>query len=620
MSVLNKQKTEPWITKAEIISQDSEQFKTLATKAKDVYGLDIKPQIDILYVRSCLVTAGETHGINDNDDIFTREEAWAARHTPVIKPTNWQHSDKDIVGVIFSVQAKDLNGNTLDFNNDTVPDCEFEFWTEAAIFRLVHPEKSKEIEDRAKANNLFVSMEAWFDDYNYGVYNPDGALEKVYARNNDTAFLDTHLRVRGGSGKYQEKRIGRVLRGITFGGYGFVDRPANKRSIISNTHIAGQSEGGNNEDHVLVLLNKVLEQLKLAEIKTEESLMNASASITPAADPKQLVKEALAEREAEQAKAAAEKALLARSETAEAKSSQLEQQVSELKNALNGKEQESKALKDQLSELDAVVTLLSATEEANAGIVPPEIAAIDAAKDGQAAFKAKLAWISKTVSGLKQRASYASKLEAELAEAAKIVRANEVKNLFAEVVDTEVLDVLITKATELTDEEYEDWKDEKELILLSVQGAESCPSEMPMKNGKKKVLPKDKEAKAENLFKALLEKRRSSGVQTEPNPPLINSPVGPGVNSGVNPGKLRVLKDKVAGSVAGGNPADALETARATKGINLAGASQSGANGSDTGDVASVFKALARKVCGAKENEDEGEAEETRPDFDPVRK
>src|SRR5689334_5727353 len=149
------------IAKANLIKPKSEAFKTVASSLKDKYGFDLKPQMDLLYLESCLVSAGTRAGVNDNDDIFTREEAWAARHTPVLKPFNWQHHDKDIVGVIYTVQARDLNGNVLDISSENVPETDFDLWTEAVIFRLIHPDRANEIETRSKANDLFVSMEAW---------------------------------------------------------------------------------------------------------------------------------------------------------------------------------------------------------------------------------------------------------------------------------------------------------------------------------------------------------------------------------------------------------------------------------------------------------------------------
>jgi hypothetical protein len=186
--------------KADIITPNSEEFKAVASSLKDKYGFDLKPQMDLLYVRSCLVSAGNSIGVNQNDDIFTRESAWAARHTPVMKPMNWQHQDTDILGVMYSVEARDTEGNILDISDDTVPDIDFDLWTEAAVFSLIYPHRADEIEARAAKGELFVSMEAWFDNYDYGIYDGSGKLTHTIARNKDTNFLDKHLRANQGTG------------------------------------------------------------------------------------------------------------------------------------------------------------------------------------------------------------------------------------------------------------------------------------------------------------------------------------------------------------------------------------------------------------------------------------
>ena len=268
--------------KAELLKPNTDEFKSVASTIKDRYGFELKPQMDLLYVRSCLVSAGSSVGVNDNDDIFTREEVWAARHTPVLKPFNWQHEDKDIVGVMYTVQARDLNGEVLDINDETVPDCDFDLYVEAAIFRLIHEDRAAEIEARSRANNLFVSMEAWFDDYSYGLFNAeDQSLARTVARNEKTSFLDKCLRANSGAGVYrdpennQDMRIGRVLRSITFGGCGFVDRPANKRSVIEATE--PMNSFAEQDSEIERLLKMVLDSQ--GEVVTEEvTLMNSQAN------------------------------------------------------------------------------------------------------------------------------------------------------------------------------------------------------------------------------------------------------------------------------------------------------------------------------------------------------
>jgi hypothetical protein len=616
MSNLRRNKTY-LVSKAELVEPNSDVFRAVAASIQEKYGMDLKPQMDLLYMRSCLVSAGLKAGINDNDDIFTREEAWAARHSPVFKPFNWQHQDKDIVGVIYSVEARDLNGNVLDFSDNRVPDQDFDLWTEAVIFRLIHPDRANEVEARAAKNDLYVSMEAWFDDYGYGICDENGKLDKIVARNEKTSFLDKHLRASGGAGLFEEKRIGRVLRSITFGGCGLVDRPANKRSVISDV-----TAGTFDTDPVEVvdiefLLQKVME----SDSTMEETLMNTQANQKDTkAEIAETVGEVLDQREKVQADRQAKAALEARAAEAEQKNKELEQQVSDLSEANETKEAEVQALNETLNRFNEVVDNLVESEQAAAGATgdtPAEIAAIDGAKDGEGAFRAKMSWIEKSLASLRSRAANADKLEAELVEAAKIVRENEVRAMFANVLPEETVDALVARASALSDEDYELWRDEKELMALDMTQAADPELKEKMNKKGKEGAKEEKEAQASDLFRALLERRRSEGMEADPGTPgaephLINPPGGDGLKSGVNPGGLRTPRHKIAGSAAGNDLEAVLENAQAEDDVNLAGATQAG--GEENG--VSPFRSLAAEITGYGK-EDEDPASE-KPGFDPV--
>jgi len=73
-----------------------------------------------------------------------------------------------------------------------------------------------------------------FKGFDYGLINEATGEYKILSRSENTAFLTKHLRAYGGSGKYQDHKVGRVLRSITFSGKGYVDKPANPDSIIFN--------------------------------------------------------------------------------------------------------------------------------------------------------------------------------------------------------------------------------------------------------------------------------------------------------------------------------------------------------------------------------------------------
>lgn len=197
----------------------SSQFQELSKAAKtdeDLFGL-----------HSILVSTVW----NKNDDIFTKEEVWAARNTPQFKPTNLDHDEKQIVGTIIGNWPVDKEFNIIDEDTpiDDVPDL-FHILVASVIFRqFVDPEmkaRAEKLIEQIQANDKFVSMECIFRGFDYGVLTPDGESH-IIARNDDTAFLTEHLRSYGGKGIYQDHKIGRALRNITFSAKGFVDNPAN---------------------------------------------------------------------------------------------------------------------------------------------------------------------------------------------------------------------------------------------------------------------------------------------------------------------------------------------------------------------------------------------------------
>lgn len=615
-----------FVTKAEVIKPNSDEFKAVASSLKDKYGFDLKPQMDLLYVRACLVSAGSNAGVNDNDDIFTREEAWAARHTPVLKPFNWQHNDKDILGVMYTVQARDLSGNVLDINDETPPDCDFDLWVEAAVFKLIHEDRASEIETRARSNNLFVSMEAWFDDYSYGLCNTKGQLNKVVSRDKSTAFLDKHLRAGGGAGVYrdpesnQDMRIGRVLRSITFGGCGFVDRPANKRSVIEIAEKMSPFAGrGNTESQIEVLLQKVLDKANfVSEDFMNQTQANQGEQIKPEAIAS-AVESALDKREKVAAAERERAALVARAADAET----LQSKVEELSQAQQEKETQLEALRTQLAEYNAAVENL-VKDYAAAGATsdtPPEIAAIDAATDGESAFQAKIAWITKSMASLKERAARAEELEAQLEQAELVVREQEVRTLLDGAVSDEALEAFVSHAATLNDEEYAQWRDEKELMIIEFTSAAMYGKDKMMMDKEKEKMMKMKKMEEKkgsaSLFETLLAKRRSESGMANPDtmdgnpskPDLINHPGGPNLQSGVQPTAIRTPRHKIAGS-AGNDPAQALENVQAEGGVSLAGS-----QASDDGDGVNPFRVLASLVVDSKE---ETETQTKKSGFDPV--
>lgn len=193
---------------------------------------------DVYHVYSVLVSTIW----NLNDDIFNKEEVWAARHTPINKPTNLNHDETQIVGGMVNSWPVDLDFNLI--SDATLPvdlPDEYHLLVSSVIYRQWADPALKARADKLIAEvsegNKFVSMECLFRGFDYGIITPAG-INHIVPRNESTAFLTQHLRSYGGTGKYQDHTLGRVLRKITFSGKGFVNTPANPGSItFDKNHI-----------------------------------------------------------------------------------------------------------------------------------------------------------------------------------------------------------------------------------------------------------------------------------------------------------------------------------------------------------------------------------------------
>ena len=225
---------------------------------------------DLYYVQSILVSSSW----NKNDDIFTKEEVWAAKRTPEDKPTNLEHNENLIIGHIVANWPINDDGQLLDENleSDQLPE-KFHLVTGSVIYRAFSTPELKERAEKLiaeiEAGTKYVSMECMFGGFDYGLINKTTGEYKILSRSNETAFLTKHLRAYGGKGEYDNHKIGRVLRNITFSGKGYVDRPANPDSIIfTKENFIGAS----------IAKNAEIELSGVSEIRpnyTENKIMNS---------------------------------------------------------------------------------------------------------------------------------------------------------------------------------------------------------------------------------------------------------------------------------------------------------------------------------------------------------
>jgi hypothetical protein len=309
-----------------------------------------------------------TTGWNLNRDVFTHEELWAARHTIDHKPINLEHQYLQIVGHVLSSRAVDADFSPIDEATpvDELP-AKFHVRNSSVLYRQIGDEERDEymanLEKEILAGEYFVSMEAFFSGFDYGVTAEDGS-RAIIPRTTTTAFLTKHLWQYGGSGSYlnpvdgKAYALGRVMKNVRFKGKGIVRRPGNPDSIIFAQVEAFQA----NCDLSLVYQQDEGSAAR-ADEPTEEPTMPE-----PAADLQAELAAAqkrIADLEADKTSQATKEFETQIADLSEAKA-ELEKRVADLTTANAAHADRIKALDDEVatlkSDLDAKATALAAIE------------------------------------------------------------------------------------------------------------------------------------------------------------------------------------------------------------------------------------------------------------------
>lgn len=184
----------------------------------------LENQKDLTKLVSILVSTG----INRNDDVFLPGEILPVRNTGAHKPVNMEHDPTQIIGHMLRTFASEKDGKVV-ADNKKPSGKTFDITSEAVLYSFLFPDLVEDIKERAESNNLFVSVEVWFTAFDYLVGN------KIVKRNAATASqFEGTLKVNGGTGFFEGKRVGRVLRNMIIGGIGIVKDPANPESIIKS--------------------------------------------------------------------------------------------------------------------------------------------------------------------------------------------------------------------------------------------------------------------------------------------------------------------------------------------------------------------------------------------------
>ena len=256
------------------IDKDTEA-SAIANAQKSLAGYE---HPDLMYGSAILTSTV----MNENDDVFLPDHTWAARHTTINTPCNNKHNEEEIIGHITNYRILDSDFNVVADESDGPPSDGFHLEVDRVIYQDIFPEIAEEIAKGFKDGNKFVSMECFIDDFDYALIDNNEGNTKIISRNEDTAFLTKYLRTYGGTGEWQGKKLGRVLKNIRFSGMGEnLSNPANpqsmytqlsnfnlveaqKEDIISSEYRSNPMSGENT--------NEIVEQLKAEKKELKDEL------------------------------------------------------------------------------------------------------------------------------------------------------------------------------------------------------------------------------------------------------------------------------------------------------------------------------------------------------------
>ena len=399
---------------------------------------------DLYYVQSILVSSSW----NRNDDIFDKAEVWKAKNTPEDKPTNLEHDEDQIVGHIVSNWPIDSDGKKIPDNveMEQLPD-KFHIVTGSVIYRnFSNPELRERAElliQEIEAGKKFVSMECYFNNFDYGLLNQETGEYKVLSRNNNTSYLTKFLRAYGGVGEYDNHKIGRVLRNISFSGKGFVNKPANPESIIFDKQ---------NADEIFTK--------KDDNLLANNSVFNIQASFNPENDNMSLEKDVKELAEKVEAMTGCGEVL----KEAYSRVSELEAKVMQLEATMKDKEAEMARMSDQSSALNEAVAEKDKLLDEYKKKMEYDVAQLDEVKANELkelasaheealktrecdleTVKSELAAANEAIEAYKAK-------EAELARQAKIV--SRVSELVESGVAHDVAEATVNKFEDLDDEAF----------------------------------------------------------------------------------------------------------------------------------------------------------------------
>lgn len=219
-----------------LIPVNQKDFDIYRTEAKiDLSLPEGADSFDLYPTHTIMVSVGS----NENDDDFLAEEIWNAKASPVNKPFNFEHQPSKVIGHIVASRVVDESLNLISDSTtfEELPN-KFHILASSVIYKHLSSKEPgleeaiaqliTEIED----GKWYVSMETLFSNFDYGLISEKDGVKSVVARDQNSAWLTKHLKCYGGKGYYEDYRLVRVLRNLTFSGKGLVKEPANPGSVF----------------------------------------------------------------------------------------------------------------------------------------------------------------------------------------------------------------------------------------------------------------------------------------------------------------------------------------------------------------------------------------------------
>lgn len=208
---------------------------------EDIAIANLRESKDILPVRFKLCH----EGANSKGDRFNQQELKAAWKTPMFKPLNWEHDEPNIGTIVASSLQQEVD------------DKRYFIQCDGNVWRFKYPEYTNLVQAGYKNNDLCMSMECWFTDFNVVIGEYDYVVPEAEASEELLGAIGTTV---------DNKFVSRELINVIFGGGAFTYSPADDDATI----LACASNRTDKEYHDY--LHKVYEK-QIPSPMTEEQII-----------------------------------------------------------------------------------------------------------------------------------------------------------------------------------------------------------------------------------------------------------------------------------------------------------------------------------------------------------